>query len=219
MNSKLCAGCFAVVLTLALEVANAALGADGVTRISGPEAGGPAYISPDLGGGCTIGIEIERPTKLPPLLMFFRKTPECDRHFPSKAEISTKVRSLLAAAVQDGQDLRLIATVNPTAILQRDWIQNYIDCYMETNSGAGTANDEARLRKCDVAPELSAPLAERGVAIRFESGEKAFGFDCEKADSYGDYLDPAWLAKYRGRRCKLNVPTTWWFKAILAESH
>lgn len=213
MKSKLNTGCFAVALVIGSGLVNPALGADGISRISGPSTGGPAYVSPDLGGGCTIGIEIEHTLQMPPLLMFFRKTPECDRQFPGKAQVATNISELLAAAVRDGQDLHQIKTVNPTAILQRDWVQNYIDCYAGVNDEADASNAAARLKGCDIASELSASFAVYGVAIRFESGEKAFGFDCEKLDDYAEYFDPAWLKKYQGRHCKLNVPTTWWFKA------
>ena len=192
-----------------------ALCADGVSRISGPITSGPAYVGPDLGGGCDIGFEIEQDVQTRPLLMFFRKDPECDRRFPSMAQVVATVGALLDAASQDGQDLRKIRTVNPTAIIQKEWVQNLVDCTVGPNDGAASsaAAVDARLESCDVAPELKALFAAHGLAIRFASGEKAFTFDCGKLEDYKHYFDPAWLAKYQGRHCDASVATEWWFKA------
>jgi hypothetical protein len=207
MNPKPCA----IALAL-LCAATPAQGADGVSRIPGPTAGGAAYVSADLGGGCTIGIEFER-AATGPALVFFRKTPECDRQFPGKMPVAAATRDLLTAAQHDGQDIRGIARVDPTAILQRDWVQNFIDCYAGTDVEVDTPLAAVRLKDCDIAPELSGPFSEIGVTLRFENGQEPFGFDCEKLDGYKDYLDRAWLEKYRNRHCKLNIPTNWWFNA------
>lgn len=207
MHPKRCV----IALTL-LFAAVPALGASGVSRIPGPTTGGPAYVSSDIGSGCTVGIEFERATTAP-ALVFFRKTPECDRQFPGPAPIAAIARALLSAAMQDGQDIRRVVHVDPTAILQRDWIQNFIDCYAGTDVEVDSPAAAARLKDCNIAPELSGPFAEIGVTLRFDTGREPFGFDCEKLNSYADYLDRAWLEKYRNRHCKLNIPTHWWFKA------
>lgn len=174
----------------------------------------------DLGGGCTPSIEVHDKSgpSGPPYLMF--RSSRCRNSYPAMATVMTATDALLKAAVRDGHNLRIMQTVMP--IMRPEWVQNYIDCYVGVNGLENRRWDNPRLdtalRQCDVTPDLNAVFAKYGFKIRFNSGEKAWWFDCRNPERYtnssGWHLDEGWLAKYRGHRCGLNVPTMWWFKVV-----
>jgi len=213
---------FAAAGVLQAAIADVASGKIAISRDSGMSV----YTSTDLGGGCTMNMAVGESSTLNSGYLAFGEALKCDGARPTSATELVVVDALLAAAVADGRDLRATKTVQP--LKRTAWVQNYINCYTAANGidnrkWTSKTDFYDALGGCDITPELNTIFAKYGFVIRLSGSEKAWQFDCRKIGRKNGFgvsdFDPAWLAKYRGHRCALNVGTIWWFKAIPASPH